>query len=532
MTRKADRSAPRSTGPVSDRRAQLVVVVVPEPQDAVALVEREEAGARIAVVCLRAGAKDGRAALERALGAAEGRGCQLHGGISVLDAGDATAALRKVLRSLAPERLSTLDPDPVHTGLDEVSGALSYGVPAAHAEAAAVALDAARAQQAETGRPLHVECLRAERAAGAGVTPRHPAPVNWLSAGFDGRLTAFWPTAAGIVRWYEEVPGGDWHGPELVEGPALAPGLLVIRDPHGLPHLLALRRTARDDGGVDVDVVHAAQYRTGRPLTPWLLLGGPNTAAWQKGREVGFPAAAFDAAGELCVFVRNFGHSVSHRRRTADGTWTPWQHLSGLRVADELVAVTGAHGGVELFALARDTAAVLRWYPGPDGAWTEDRTLPFAARPGSLAPAAEPGALLFRDAHTGRACHWRPGTPAPVPLAEPAPGTGPLATAPGVQLGGWGYSLLLGRGTDGGPALGVHPTGRPDTGTWWQETRTPAPGDPSPGVPAAAVGRSGRLSVAARLPCGRLLVADRDEHAEYTEHGAAITLGAWRVVGG
>ncbi|WP_427919458.1 hypothetical protein [Streptomyces sp. cg40] len=518
MTRKAAR-------PPEDR-GHVVAVVVPEPRDAVAPVERAAPGARIAVVCLRPGGKDGRAALDRALAAAEARGCRTHGGLRVLDADarDASAALAAELRAIDPDRLHTLDPDPVHTGLDETTGTLSYGVPDAHAETAALALAAARAQQAATGRPLYVECLRAERAPGPGEDggPRHPAPVNWLSAGFDGRLTAFLPTAAGVVRWYEETPGGRWRGPELLEGQGLLPGLLVIRDPHGLPHLLALRRTARADGGVDVEVVHAAQYRTGRPLTPWLALGGPNTAAWRKGRELGFPAAAFDAAGDLFVFVRNFGHSVSHRRRSGDGTWTPWQHLSGLRVADELVAVTGEHGGVELFARARDTGAVVRWYPGPGGAWTEDRTLPFAARPGSLAPAAEPGAVLFREARTGRTCFWRPGAPAAYPLDDPAPDTGadgPTATARGVELAGWGYSVLLGRSADGGCALGAHPAARPDTGVWWQDT-----GAPSYGTPAAAVSRERRLAVAVRLPGGRLLVARRDENRD------GLALGDWRPV--
>ena len=517
----------RSAAQVPEGLGHVVAVVVPEPRDAVGPVGREAPGAEIAVVCLRPGGKDGRAALDRALAAAEARGCRVRGGPRVLDtdARNASAALAAELLAIDPERLHTLDPDPVHTGVDEATGVLSYGVPDEHAETAVVVLAAARAHQAATGRPLYVECRRAERVPGPGDdTPsRYPVPVNWLSAGFDGRLSAFLPTAAGVVRWHEEVPGGRWCGPELLEGQGLLPGLLVIRDPHGLPHLLALRRTARGDGGADVEVVHAAQYRTGRPPTPWLTLGGPNSAAWRKGREVGFPAAAFDAAGDLHVFVRNFGHSVSHRRRSADGTWTPWQHLSGLRVADELVAVTAEHGGVELYARARDTAAVLRWYPGPGGAWSEDRTLPFAARPGTLAAAAEPGAVLFRDARTGRTCFWRPGAPGAYPLDDPAPetgGEGPTAAAVGVELAGWGYSVLVGRGADGGCALGAHPAARPDTGVWWQDV-----GAPSYGAPAAAVSRTGRLAVATRLPGGRLLVARRDESRE-----DGLVLGGWRPV--
>ncbi|MFJ3668861.1 hypothetical protein ACIPSE_20680 [Streptomyces sp. NPDC090106] len=515
MTRRSDRAGRADGAGTPDGRAHVVAVVVPEPRDAVAVVEREAPGAEIAVICLRPGAKDGRALLDRALAEAGARGCRTLGGPRVLDAADPLPALREELRAIDPDRLHTLDPDPVHSGLDEASGVPSYDVPEAHAEAAALALAAGRDHQAATGRPLYVDCLRADG------TPRYPAPVNWLSAGFDGRLTAFRPTAAGVVRWYEEVPGGRLRGPEPLEGHGLLPGLQVLRDPRGLPHLIGLRRTARGDGGVDVEVVHAAQYRTGRPLSPWLALGGPNAGAWRKGREVGFPTAAFDAAGDLHVFVRNFGHSVSYRRRSAaEGTWTPWQHLSGLRVADDLVAVTAQQGGVELFARARDTAGVLRWHLGPDGAWTEDRTVPFAALPGTLTPAAEPGAVLFRDARTGRAGHWRPGTPGPYPLDAPEAGSGPFAVARGVELAGWGYSVLVGREPDGACSLGAHPAGRPDTGVWWQDV-----GAPSYDVPAVAVSRAGRLAVARRLPGGRLAVSRRDESRE------GLVMGGWRIAG-
>lgn len=525
MTRKSDRRPGTSAvlAEPPEGTAHVVAVVVPEPADAVRLVALQPSGAEIAVVCLRAGAKDGRAALDRALAAAADRGCRVLGGIRVLgvEAGgdDSAAALLEELRALDPERLSTLDPDPVHSDFDQASGIPSYAVPPVHAETAALALAAARARQTETGRPLEIDCHRAQEDPRSGVTAcrRYPAPVNWLSAGFDGRLTAFLPTAAGVVRRYQDAQG-RWSGPEPVEGPGLLPGLLVVRDPNGLPHLFALRRTARGDGGVDVEVVHAAQYRTDEPPTPWRSLGGPNAGAWRKGREVGFPAAAFDAAGNLFVFVRNFGHSISCRRLSADGSLTAWQHLGGARVADDLVAVTAPHGGVEVYARARDTAAVVRWYPGPGGEWAEDRTPPFAPGPGTLSPAPEPGAVLFRDLHSGEACVWRPGARVPCPLGD-AEGAGPPAAARGVELDGWAYSVLLGPGS-GGCSLGVYPEGRPDTGVWWQDLGTPAYGPP-----AAAVSRSGELTVAVRTPGGRLLVTRRQDGP------GGLAFGAWQSVG-
>ncbi|MFC7511295.1 hypothetical protein ACFQV4_13915 [Streptomyces thermocarboxydus] len=36
------------------------------------------------------------------------------------------------------------------------------------------------------------------------------------------------------------------------------------------------RRERLADGGVEVDVVHAVQYQTGRPLTEWRSLGNPH----------------------------------------------------------------------------------------------------------------------------------------------------------------------------------------------------------------------------------------------------------------
>ncbi|MEU5086193.1 hypothetical protein [Streptomyces sp. NPDC021356] len=505
MTRRPER-AQAAVEEAGGAGAYTVAVVVAEPGDAVPLLALQPPGAEVAVVCLRGGEKDARTALDRALASAEDRGCRLLGGVRVVrgEGAQVFPALLDELRAVAPDRVHTLDPDPVHTAFDQESGEPSYGVPAAHAVAAAQALAAARTLQRETGRPVSVDCHRerADPRLGATACRRHPAPANWLWAGFDGRLTAFVPTAAGVVRRFQRVPGGGWSGPEPVEGAGVVPGLLVVPDPAGLPHLFTLRRTVRADGAVDVDVVHAAQYRTSEPPAPWESLGGPNAGAWRKGREVGFPAAAFDAAGNLFVFVRNFGHSISYRCRTADGGLTPWRHLGGARVADELVAVSTPYGGVEVYGRARDAAGVVRRYLGPDGEWAEDRTPPFAPRPGTLAPGAEPGAVLFRDLRTDEACVWRSGEAHPLPLGD-ADGTGPVAAVAGVRLDGWPYTVLARGGADGRCAVGAHPEGRPDAGVWWQDLWPN-----SYGAPAAAVSRRGLLAVATPAPGGGLLVAE------------------------
>ncbi len=527
MSRRTDRrhdSGP-PTANAAGGRSHVVVVVVPEPVDAVPLVGLERTGAEIAVVALRAGAKAGRAELDRALAAAVDRGCRVLRAPEVLGvqgADDTVALLLDELRALAPERLHTLDPDPVHVSFDRASGMPEYGVPPAQAETADLALAAGRLWESESGRLLAVDCHRAgsDPEFGAESCRRYPAPATWLSAGFDGRLTAFLTTAKGTVRRYQDALG-RWTGPEPVEGFGLLPGLLVTQDPHGFPHLFGLRRTARGDGGVDVEVVHAAQYRTGGPPTPWHSLGGPNGGDWRRGRAVGFPAAAFDAAGGLHVFVRNFGHSISRRAQAADGGWTSWEHMGGTRVGDDLVAVTAPHGGVEVYARKRDAPGAVRWFPGgPGGAWTEDSALPFAPRPGTLAPAPEAGAVLFRDLHTNEACLWQPGMPAPCLLGE-ARGTGPLAAVRGVKRDGWAYSVLTAAGPDGNCLVGAYPEGRPDGGVWWQNLAAS-----SFETPTAAVSRTGQLIVGARPPGGEVVLARREDRAE------GLSFGEWRPARG
>ncbi|MER7717938.1 hypothetical protein ABTX99_13460 [Streptomyces flaveolus] len=494
---------------------------MPEPLDAVPLVEEQPPGAQIVVVCRRPGPKDSGAALDRALAQAAARGCGTAGALRVLRDGaqDTVSALLDELREIAPQRLHTLDPDPEHVSFDEAKDMPLHDEPAEHAALASDALVAARAWQRETGRPLYVDCRRAhaDPRLGAASTRRYPVPANWLSAGFDGRLTAFLPTAAGVVSWWEQAPGGAWTGPRTLEGSGLVPGLAVVSDPYGLPHLFGLRRTVRADGEVSVEVVYAAQYRTGE-ATPWLSLGGPNAGAWRREREVGFPTAAFDAAGNLFVFVRNFGHSISYRCRSTDGSWTVWQHLGGTRVADDLVAVVAPHGGVEVYARARDSASVIRRHPGQGGAWAEDRTPPFAALPGTLAAAPEPGAVLFRDLHTGEACAWRPGEGA-VSFLGDADGTGQPAGARGVRMDGWAYSVLV-RSTPGGVcSVGAYPEGRPDAGVWWQDL-----GGSSPGAVAAAVSRTGLLALGSWAPGRPLRVARRHGHE------VGLGFGDWHAV--
>lgn len=160
MTRRSERRAGGAVAQAPGIRPHVVAVVVTEPAAAVPLVTLEAPGAEIAVVCLRAGAKEGRAALDRALAQAAERGCRVLGAPRILggEGGDSVAALLDELREINPERLHTLDPDPVHVSFDETGGTPVYDEPAGHADIAADALAAARALQSETGEPLYVDC--------------------------------------------------------------------------------------------------------------------------------------------------------------------------------------------------------------------------------------------------------------------------------------------------------------------------------------------------------------------------------------
>ncbi|RPK63909.1 MULTISPECIES: hypothetical protein [unclassified Streptomyces] len=505
--------------------ARRVTIVAARHREAVALVAAEGPGAELSVLCVEEDGKDGRAALDRALADAERRGCRVAGAPRTVGApdGGGHAALLRELRTLKPQRVRLADPDPAHVSYDEERELPVHDEPAENADAALAALAAVREHQLESGTPVFVDCHRAgadARPDGASQ-PRYPHPAHWLTEGFDGRLSAFLPSAAGVVRWTQREPGGTaWQGPELLPGPRLMPGLRVVRDTHGFPHLFALRRIPLKDGGDDIAVVRATQYRTGHPLTPWHSLGSPNSGNRHRSREVGFPAAAFDGTGGLFVFVRNFGHSVSYRHQGADGTWTPWQHLRGVRVADELVTVTTAGGEAELFARARDSAAVLRWYrSGPDGAWTEDRTVPFSPRPGSLAAGPEPGTVLFRDLRTNEPCVWWPGATGPVPLGGADEGAGPVTGVRGVEADGWPYSLLVRSGPGGACAVGVHAEGRADAGVWWNAL----PADAAV-MPAAVRDRAGVVTLATLTAGSQLGLAHRESPSDGFEFGHWYTV--------
>ncbi|MCX5295173.1 hypothetical protein OG898_01525 [Streptomyces sp. NBC_00193] len=503
----ASREQLQQGSPSQSGRASAVVIVVAGPADAVPLINSEPAGSVIELVWLDGAAAAEQRAMEAAVAQAKRRGCRFPGEPFLLYAADGnlTGQILDVLHEIEPVRVRTLDPDPVHTDVDRESKLPIVSEPAARGQVARSTLRAARRYQLAVGTPVFVDCRRAgaDPALPAAACSRYPRPTQWLLAGKDGRLSAYLPTAAGVVRWTEgRTEAEGWSGPELLQGPELMPGLTVLRGPEGYAYLIGLSRTKRKDSGSDVEVVYAAQYQTGRPLGPWTTVGNPNAASWHKARETGFPVATFDADGVLHVFVRNFGHSVSVRRQTPKGRMTGWEALGGLRVADELVAFPAAQGGVHMVARARDTASAGHFFQQDvKAAWVENRRIPVSPYPGSLSVAPESGVVRFRYAGSNEVCVWWPGAQVPIGLGGPE-GLGPVAGVAGADIQGWGCTVLVREGAGGVTAIGAHPDGRPDIGVWWEES-----GEPSVVPPAAAFDSRGRVVIATVGMDGTLRVA-------------------------
>ncbi|MFI5986300.1 hypothetical protein ACIBEA_36250 [Streptomyces sp. NPDC051555] len=439
---------------------------------------------------------------------------------------DLAAAL---LRRFAPGVVCTLDPDPEHLGWSEAQGA-SYADHPDHAAVARATLEAVRAVRA--ARPgaanVAVECFRAAascvRAAPTAIV-RYPGPRIALGRGPDGRLTAHAALGGAVVRWTERTVGGPEWAREVLDTPPLLPVLGVARSAQGWAHLFSLRPAPDGPDGPGVEVMHAVQYQTGRPVGSWRSLGNPNGAATGKGRAAGVPCAVVDAEGCVHVYLRNFGRGVSARSQREDGSWTPWRDLQGSAVQDGLAAALDAAGRPVLFAPSRD--GVLRWRH--DAAAGDLRRagppLPLLAPPGTAlsALATGPGRITLYgcDGRDGATYALRDGA---APTSLGGAGAAGAAAADGAcvlraDIDSYDCTVLLRRTPEGAVGIGAYPTEQERAGLWWEPL-----GAPGPREPAAAVDGFGRLTVLSLGVDGRLSVTRQDP----TVPGLAF--GGWTVV--
>ncbi|WP_346010525.1 hypothetical protein [Streptomyces sp. SID5910] len=326
------------------------------------------------------------------------------------------------------------------------------------------------------------------------------AAGSWLVRGKDGRLTAYAPCGGGLLRWTETRPGGPgWTGPEFVAVADLT-DLSVSQGGDTYVHFLGRRERRRADGAVEVDVVHAIQYQTGRPVTEWRSLGNPHGEP-ERAARFGVPAAAVDAAGTVHVFVRNAGGGLMMRREGRGGKWEPWADLRGADVMDGLAATAASTGHIQVLAPAGDAA--LHWIQPEPGAVPERS---HDVRPGPVPGSAAaletaPGRLTWfwtDPLSGGLVCH-RPGGWS-VPLGgAPSDGGNAVLRA---SLDGYDCTVIAHRGAAGGVLVGVCGTEAESSGLWWTDTGRDCVGDP-----ALVHDAYGRVVLAALGPDGALWVA-------------------------
>ncbi|MCX5530643.1 hypothetical protein OG785_08735 [Streptomyces sp. NBC_00006] len=313
-----------------------------------------------------------------------------------------------------------------------------------------------------------------------------PVAGRWLVLGRDGRLTAYARTRTGLLRWTERRPGGpDWQGPDVIPVAGLT-HVYAAQGADAYVHFVGRRQVRKGDGPPAVDVVHAIQYQTGRPVTEWRSLGNPHKDR-EKAARFGVPAAAVSASGTVYVFVRNAGRGVMLRRELPGGTWGGWTDLKGSQAQEPVVVVDHSSGHVE--AMVPGPNLIMRWaQEEPDGDVRQQPDIPVTVAPGSaVALETAPGRTTYywTDPTTGGIAGHRPGGWV-YPLGG-APGEGVLA-ALRAPIDGYDCTVLAHRDVDGQVMLAAFGTENEQAGLWWSAT-----GEGCVGAPALACDAFGRV---------------------------------------
>ncbi|MET7855996.1 hypothetical protein ABZS81_01945 [Streptomyces sp. NPDC005318] len=332
---------------------------------------------------------------------------------------------------------------------------------------------------------------------------------RWMTLGKDGRLTLYTRTDGGLLRWTQQSPGGErWDGPDFVPIADLT-DLTIVQGADSYVHFLG-RRERRGSDGPSVDIVHAVQYQTGRPVAEWRSLGNFYRDR-ETGRKVSAPAGAVDAWGTVFVFVRNAGRGLQVRREGKGGKWGAWQDLKGAGLAADIVPSVTSSGLVEVFAPS-DRGAQQWRQDDPDGPLLIVQPLPFHALEGSAtALETAPDRLTYYWTDTNRTgvVSYRAGA-WPVPVGG-QPGDGAVV-ALRTPLDGYDCTVLAQRGAGGTLLIGVCSTEGEQGGVWWSDTTEECVGDP-----ALALDGHGRVVVAVRGRNGAVSVARQ-------ESGPGLTL--------
>ncbi|MCC9705139.1 hypothetical protein E4N62_07660 [Streptomyces sp. MNU76] len=341
-----------------------------------------------------------------------------------------------------------------------------------------------------------------------GASARHRAETtlagSWLVLGKDGRLTAYARARTGLLRWTQTRPGGaEWTGPDLFPVSGLT-DLHVVQGKDTYVHFLGRREVPKTEGPPAVDVVHAIQYQTGRPVTEWRSLGNPHKDA-AKAARFGRPTGAVSAGGNVHVFARNAGGGVMLRRELAGGKWSAWTDLKGRVVREPVAVVAYASGHVEALAGGQDL--VMRWtQEKPDGNFGQAPTVPLSVAPGSavgLETGPDRATYYWTDPETGGVVAHRPGGPV-IPL-DGAPAEGPVAVLR-VPLDGYDCTVLARRDGEGRVLLAACGTENEEAGVCWAPTR-----ERCVGTPALARDAHGRVVLGVIDPGGALRIARQND---------------------
>ncbi|MCW5252869.1 hypothetical protein [Streptomyces sp. SHP 1-2] len=322
---------------------------------------------------------------------------------------------------------------------------------------------------------------------------------RWLVLGRDGRLTAYARTRDSLLRWTETRPGGpEWTGPEAFPAPGLS-HVSIAQGPDAYVHLLG-RRVRGDGDTPTVDVVHALQYQTGRPVSEWRPVGSPHKDR-EKAARLGPPVAAVGPSGRVHVLVANAAGGVMVRREDAKGKWEPWLDIKGSNVRGAIAALAHASGRVE--ALAGSAQRAMRWLQDKaDGAFREQPPIPVRIAPGTLSAletAPDRATYYWADEGTGQLVAHRPGGWV-IPLGGVA-SDGPAAVLR-AGLDGYDCTVLAHRALDGQVMLAACGTENEQAGLWWSPT-----GERCEGDPALALDALGRVVLAVIGPDGALRVS-------------------------
>jgi len=335
---------------------------------------------------------------------------------------------------------------------------------------------------------------------------------DWLIRGRDGRLSVYLPTDDAVLCRAERGPGGPWDAPRRVGGAQrLRTVLAVGQGGDGYAHLAAWRPTKSGESAL----VHCTHFRPRLAALDWSPVGHPD----KTGERTGAPAVAVDAQGRAHVFVRNKGGGVSMVAQKEKGGWNPWRDLKGRDTQDELAAVTGESGLVELYAAT--SGGILTWRQEEAGAQPVlEEEIEAPVRPGTLralATSPDNTTLFFTDA-SGDLCAWRPGAKPVTLLASVGPG--PVA-AVRCELDGHDCTLLAQRSASGRVAFAAYPTEQESAGAWWTESGPQLPLDAEVSL---AVDEDDRVVAATLSPStGHLLLTRRKDEP-------GLALEAWRPV--